>query len=128
MSLIAQITLPSGISYEQPTGIFYNNEFHPSKSGKTFATLNPATAEEITQVCESEEADIDAAVSSAKMCFETLMEDITPADRAEMLLKFASAIEADRDVIAAIESMDGGKPLTSANSDDVGEVLNVFRY
>ena len=35
------------------TGIFINNEFHPAKSGKTFATLNPASGQEICQVLTS---------------------------------------------------------------------------
>lgn len=128
MSLSVKVELPNGTVYEQPTGIFYNNEFHASKSGRTFSTLNPATAEEITQVQESEEADIYAAVASAKLCFDTLMDDITPAERSEMLWKLAEAVDANRAVIAGIESMDGGKPLATATSDDLQEVINVFRY
>lgn len=128
MSLSSNITPPGGKAYDQPTGIFYNNEFHASKSGKTFGTINPSTGEEIVQVQESEEADIYAAVASAKLCFETLMDDVTPAARGEMLWKFADAVEAHKDIIAGIESMDGGKPLATATSDDLGEVVGVFRY
>lgn len=128
MSLSTTITLPSGKTYEQPVGIFYDNKFHASKAGKTFATLNPATGKDIAQVQESEAVDIDAAVASAKLCFETLMEDISPAERGQMLWKFADAVEADKEAIAAIESIDGGKPLATALSDDLGELVGVFRY
>lgn len=128
MSLKSTLTLPSGKSYEQPTGIFYNNEFHASKSGKTFGTINPATGKEIVQVQESESADINAAVAAAKSCFETTMEDVSPAERSEMLWKFANAVDAQKETIAAIESIDGGKPLATALSDDLGELIAVFKY
>lgn len=128
MSLSTKITLPNGFTYEQPTGIFYDNEFHASKAGATFSTENPATAKEIVQVQESKEEDINAAVASAKLCFETLMDDITPAARGDILYRFAQAVEADKDLIGAIESADSGKALERATEDDVGELINVFKY
>lgn len=39
--------------------IFINNEWHPSVSGKTFATVNPATEEVIAEVQEGDKADVD---------------------------------------------------------------------
>src|SRR5436853_7797487 len=42
----------------------------PSVSGKTFATVNPATGEPICQVAEGDKADIDKAVAAARKAFE----------------------------------------------------------
>ncbi|KMQ94074.1 myb-binding protein 1a, partial [Lasius niger] len=42
--------------------IFINNEWHKSKSEKTFPTINPATGEVIAEVQEGDNADIDFAV------------------------------------------------------------------
>ncbi len=120
--------LPNGIRYEQPTGIFYNNEFHRSKSGRTFATVNPSTGIEICQVQESQSEDIDEAVRSATTCLETSLETMTPADRGNLLYRFADLIVENRDILAAIESADGGKPYDTAHSDDLGDIINVFRY
>ena len=53
----------------QNTGIFIDNEFHNSVSGKTFPTLNPATGEVITQVQEGDKADVDRAVAAATRAF-----------------------------------------------------------
>jgi len=39
--------------------IFINNEWHHSVSGKTFATVNPATEEVITEVQEGDKQDVD---------------------------------------------------------------------
>lgn len=36
-----ELTLPNGVKYEQPTGLFINNEFVPG-SGDRFPVLNPA--------------------------------------------------------------------------------------
>ncbi len=41
-----------------------------SRSGKTFATLNPGTGETICQVAEGDKADVDLAVKAARKAFE----------------------------------------------------------
>jgi hypothetical protein len=51
------------------TRLFINNEFVKSDSGKTFATVNPATEEVICSVHEADAADVDKAVSSP-VCYE----------------------------------------------------------
>jgi len=52
------------------TGLFINNEFVFSESGKTFDTINPATEEVICSVQEALAADVDKAVAAAKEAFE----------------------------------------------------------
>ena len=47
------------VQYKQ---CFINNEWVDAVSGKTFATLNPCTEEEICQVSEGDKADVDIAV------------------------------------------------------------------
>ena len=37
--LLFDVTLPNGVKFTQPTGLFINNEFVPSKSGKTLNQL-----------------------------------------------------------------------------------------
>lgn len=50
--------------------VFINNEWHKSKSGKTFPTLNPTTEEVIAQVQEGGKADVDIAVAAANDAFK----------------------------------------------------------
>jgi aldehyde dehydrogenase (NAD(P)+) len=40
--LSVKLTAPNGVEWEQPLGLFINNEFVPSKSGKTLETVDPA--------------------------------------------------------------------------------------
>ena len=47
-----------------------NNEWHKSKSNKTFKVENPTTGEIITEVQQANKEDIDCAVKYAKKAFE----------------------------------------------------------
>lgn len=40
-----------------------------ARSGKTFATINPATGKKIADVAEGDKADVDLAVRSAQRAF-----------------------------------------------------------
>ena len=51
------------------TGIFINNEWVESESGRTFPTLNPATGKVITHVQEGDKADVNKAVQAATEAF-----------------------------------------------------------
>ena len=43
---------------------YINGQWVNSASGKTFPTINPSTAEVITQVAEADAPDVDKAVSA----------------------------------------------------------------
>src|SRR3989442_3454228 len=48
-----------------PTKLLINGKWVDSVSGKTFPTINPSTGDVITQVAESDAADVDKAVAAA---------------------------------------------------------------
>ena len=52
------------------TKLLINNRWVPSESGKTFATINPSTGEEICQIAEADAADVEKAVRAARAAFE----------------------------------------------------------
>jgi aldehyde dehydrogenase (NAD+) len=49
--LFVELTAPNGRKYQQPRGLFINNEFVKSKSGETITSINPRHA--ISCDCES---------------------------------------------------------------------------
>ena len=51
------------------TKLLINNRWVPSESGKTFATINPSTGEEICQVAEADAVNVDKAVKDARAAF-----------------------------------------------------------
>jgi aldehyde dehydrogenase (NAD+) len=111
------------------TKLLINNRWVPSESGKTFATVNPATGEEICQIAEADAADVEKAVKAARRAFEHGPWRKLPAsERGRMLHRLADLIEKHADELAALESLDNGKPVSIAKAVDVAATVGCFRY
>ena len=75
------------------------------------AVHNPADASEIGSIAAGGAEEVDAAVAAATACFHSPQwQAMTPAAREGCLLRLADLIEAESDVIAAIETLDNGAP------------------
>jgi aldehyde dehydrogenase (NAD+) len=100
-----------------------------SASGKTFATINPATEEVIAEVAEGDAADIDRAVKAAREAFDSGPWRRTDArDRGRLLARLADLIESHIDELAELETLDNGKPISEARHGDLPLVLDCLRY
>jgi aldehyde dehydrogenase (NAD+) len=100
-----------------------------SVSGKTFATLNPATGETICQVAEGDKADVDLAVKSARKAFDSgPWSRMNASDRGRLLHRLADLIEQNQEELAALESLDNGKPLRDAMAADLPLTIKCYRY
>jgi len=98
-------------------------------SGKTFATLNPATEEALAQVAEGDAADIDKAVKCARLAFEEgPWPKMTPSERGKLIWKLADLVDQHVDEFATLESLDNGKPRMIAFVADVPLAVDLFRY
>ncbi|KAK6464443.1 aldehyde dehydrogenase [Scheffersomyces coipomensis] len=117
LPLSVPITLPNGIIYEQPTGLFINNEFVYPKQHKTFAVLSPSTEEEITQVYEAFKEDVDTAVDAANAAFHSKWSTSDPSTRTRVLYKLADLVEENAETLAYIEALDNGKSLQCSRGD-----------
>src|SRR5687767_2885706 len=95
--------------------MFINGKWVNSVSGKSFATLNPATGQPICQVAEGDKADIDLAVKAARQAFESgPWSKMSAAERGRLMHKLADLIEKNAEELAALESLDNGKPYRDA--------------
>ena len=100
-----------------------------SASGKTFATTNPATGETICNVAEGDKADIDLAVKAARHAFEHgPWGKMNASARGRLMHKLADAIEANVQELAALESLDNGKPIADSLAADLPLTLQCYRY
>ena len=100
-----------------------------SANGKTFSTINPATEEVIAEVAEGDEEDIDRAVAAARDAFESgPWPKMDARDRGKLLNRLADLIEKNSDELAALETLDNGKPIRDSRNVDLPLVINVFRY
>ena len=109
--------------------LFVGGEWTDAASGRTFTSVNPATAEPLAEVAEGDAADIDAAVSAARNAFEQgRWPEMDGRARARVLHAIADGLEARADELARLETMDNGKPLREARMFDVKESIECFRY
>src|SRR5262249_52350069 len=112
---------------DQP--LFIGGKWLDSVSGKTFATTNPATGEVICQVAEGGKAGVDSAGKAARKAFEDgPWPKMNASERGRLLHKLADLIEQNREELAALESLDNGKPYRDAYNIDLPMTIKCYRY
>lgn len=126
----AAIPAPNQKPAIQASGIFINNEWLKSSSGKTFETIDPTTGNVITEVQRGDKADIDKAVAAAKeaFCLNSPWRRMDASLRGRLLYKLADLIERDRHYIASLETLDNGKPYAMSYNVDVPLSIGAIRY
>jgi len=111
------------------TQLLIDNRWVPSESGKTFATVDPSTGEEICKIAEADTADVDKAVGAARTAFEKgAWRKMAASERGNLIHRLADLIEQHADELARLESMDNGKPVSVARAVDVAATVGCFRY
>ncbi len=111
------------------TECFIGGQWTPAQSGKTFETVHPATEEVIAQVAEGDQADVDLAVRAARAAFEQgPWSRMDARDRGRLMYKLADLIEQEADELAALETLDNGKPIRDARQADVPLTIDCLRY
>jgi len=117
------------IPHIRQTQCFIGGQWVPSASGKTFDTINPATEKVITAVSEGDAADVNLAVEAARNALEHgPWSKMDARDRGRLMYKLADLIEDEIDDLAALESLDNGKPIRESRNVDLPLVLDVLRY
>src|SRR5262245_4916834 len=128
-SIMATITETVRRPKIQQTQCFIGGKWVPSASGKTFETINPATEEVICTVAEGDKEDIDAAVDAARDAFDNgPWRKMDARDRGQLIWKLAELIEEEADELAALETLDNGKPINDSRSADIPLVIDCLKY
>lgn len=129
MSLYETVNIPQlNITYEQPLGLFINNEFVKSSDGKKIESINPSTEESIVSFFAASEKDVNSAVTAARDAFENNWSKTSGEQRGILLTKLFDLIERDKLLLAAIETLDSGKPYHSNSLADLEQILQLTRY
>ena len=112
-----------------PKKLLIGGRWVPSKSGKTFETLNPANEEVLCLVAEGYKADVDEAVKHARKAFEQgKWPSMSPHGRTHILLKIAELIDQHAEELAELETLDNGKPIFESKNIDIPGAAETFRY
>jgi acyl-CoA reductase-like NAD-dependent aldehyde dehydrogenase len=88
--------------------------------------INPATEQVVTTVPAVSAADADAAIERAHRALPA-WRDVAPADRARLLRRFADAVDADVEHLAALEVANSGHTIGNARWE-AGNVRDVLHY
>lgn len=111
------------------TQCFIGGEWVPARSGKTFETIDPATEEPIASVAEGDAADVEAAVRAAREAFDNgPWPRMDARERGRLIHRLCDLIEEEIDDLAALETLDNGKPLSDSRQIDIPLAVSVLRY
>ena len=106
---------------------YIGGKLQPPINGNWLDNVNPATGQIYSRCPESDQADVDAAVSAAEEAFKSWSRT-TPAERANWMIRIADCIEARLDEIARMESDDNGKPVKLARAVDIPRAVTNLKF
>ena len=111
------------------TNMLINGKWVESRSGRRFQTINPVNETVIAEVAEGDSADVDAAVKAARAAFDDgPWSKMDARDRGRLIYKLADLLEANFDELAALETLDNGKPISDSRAADLPLSIDCLRY
>jgi phenylacetaldehyde dehydrogenase len=98
-------------------------------SGKTFATMDPANGQTLTEVAFGQDEDIDRAVRAARRAFDTgPWPSMKPNQRERLLWRIGDILSERAEEFGQLEALDNGKSAGIATAVDVAWAADIFRY
>jgi acyl-CoA reductase-like NAD-dependent aldehyde dehydrogenase len=125
---LSLLTAPMQGFLKGPKQLFIGGQFVAAQSGDTFDSLDPASGKVIATAAHAGAVDVDVAVAAAQRALEGSWHKMSPAHRQRILLRLADLIEAQAADIAAIESLDSGKPVEHIKFVDIPLSVAALRY
>lgn len=100
--------------------------------GASLATIechDPATGDVIGHAALAGVDDAERAVIAAKRSFDNKSwRGKTPAERQRIIIRIAELMERDAQILAELESINGGKPYGAALNGEIPHAAETFRY
>ena len=107
-----------------PSLCFIANEWVAPVGGEHLTLTNPSDGQSICQIAHGTAADINLAVEQATAALQGDWGRMSASERGRILFRIGQLVLEKADVLARLESIDVGKPLTQAKAD----VLALARY
>jgi aldehyde dehydrogenase (NAD+) len=108
--------------------LFIGGEWVAPRSGRWFATTNPATEAPLAEVAEAGAEDVERAVAAARRAYERTWSRLAARERGKYVYRVARLLQERSRELAVIESMDGGKPIRESRDVDVPLAAAHFFY
>lgn len=110
--------------YSTPS--FINNQLFQSLSSQWYDIHDPATAQVVGRVPQSTDSELDSAIESASLAFDTFKQ-LSVIKRQQILFKFVQLLRANHDRLASVIVLESGKTWDDAKGD-VLRGLQVAEY
>src|SRR6202165_5201779 len=108
-------------------GLFIGGAWQAPVTGEYFDSRDPSNGEKLAAVAQGSSADMDAAVSAARIAFPK-WRALTPHPRARYLNALARLVQKHSRLLAVLETMDNGKPIRESRDIDIPLVARHFYH
>ena len=120
-------TLNSRIAVRNRYDNFIGGDWVAPVDGRYFDNLSPVTGKSICEIARSQAADVELALDAAHKAREAWGKT-APAERAKLLNQIADRMEENIPLLAAVETIDNGKPIRETTAADIPLAIDHFRY
>lgn len=107
--------------------LYIGGQYVDATSGETFETRNPATGEVLATVQVAGAADVDRAVDAAREG-QRVWAAMTGTERGRILARAAALLRARNDELAALETLDTGRPIQETRVVDIVTGADAVEY
>lgn len=113
-----QLNLTRAMSYKTVlhTQAFVNGQWVDAASGAKYAVRNPANGEHVCDVPDMSADDAETAIKHAQAAFERWRQ-LSPSQRAAPLLRWERLIRERTEDLAALITLENGKPLAESRAE-----------
>ena len=108
-------------------GLFIDGEFRDSSDGNSLIVSNPATGAVLTRTPAATPSDVADAVNAAARASAPWAR-LSGRDRGILLRRLTSLIDSNRLRLAALETLDTGKPHRDVTEVDLPDTIHWFDY
>lgn len=120
-------TLNSRVAVRNRYDNFIGGDWVAPVDGRYFDNLSPVTGKSICEIARSQAADIELALDAAHKARDAWGKT-APAERAKLLNQIADRMEENIQLLAAVETIDNGKPIRETTAADIPLAIDHFRY
>ena len=111
------------------TSFFIDGGWRAPAGSATIPVISPLTEEQFGSVPEATTADVDAAVEAARTAFRSSgWRDLSPADRAAHLRRFADELDKRAEDRASAVTSENGMPIALARFAEGAAPVQLLRY
>lgn len=120
-------TLANRPTFKSHYDNFIGGKFVPPVGGEYFDNISPIDGKVFTKAARSKKEDIELALDAAHAAFPSWGKT-SVTTRSNILLKIADVIEANLELLAAVETIDNGKAIRETRAADLPLCIDHFRY